>query len=216
MLSNLVILAQLSEGEKRTLIVLAVIFAFAFVLIGLIVKGVSYWMEIQGKNIDGYMYDLVKYGIINKPSEFRRYVWKRESKQLYLRLRWMMRLFVLLAGGFIAYVYMFQNGNFQISLDYISNLRIEFAWDTTTMFGLTVISDWPYVTKLPIVDMSINAYVAYVALVAVIWAGLTLIINTLAFIGKISRSNRVSNTSFGKNLENGVDRIDEPTDVKIG
>jgi len=127
-----------------------------------------------------------------------------------------MRIFILLTGGFIAYVYIVQAGNFQLTLDYIDNLSIEFDWDTTTMFGMTVISDWPYVTKLPIVDMSIDAYVAYIALVTAIWVGLTLIINTLSFIGKISRSNKVSNTSFGKNLENGVDRIDEPADVKIG
>jgi len=51
MLNNLVILAQLSDAEKRTLIIIAVIFAFAFVLIGLLVKGIKYWMDSQGKNI---------------------------------------------------------------------------------------------------------------------------------------------------------------------
>ena len=101
MLNHPQVLVSLSESEKRVLLILFIVLTAAFLLFGLLVKGIKMWAEGKGKAVDGYMYDFVKFGIIKTPSEFRRYVLKRETRYLYLNSRWMLRILIISSVAFV-------------------------------------------------------------------------------------------------------------------
>ena len=98
------LLVSLSENEKRILLILFIVLTSAFLLFGLLIKGISAWAKSKGKAVDGYMYDFVKFRVIKTPAEFRRYVFKRETRYLYLNSRWMIRILIVSSVLFVLYV----------------------------------------------------------------------------------------------------------------
>lgn len=207
-MSKIPLLVKLSETEKRALIIIFIIVTFAFVLVGLVVKGIRGWMEKKGRAVDSYMYDLVKYKIITSPSDFKAYVAKRETRHLYLNSRWAFRILIVSVVAFIIFVNNYLNGDFQVCIDIISKLVPELTWPTTHMFGIEIISDWPTVTRPIEAVLSVEGYVSYIMGLILIYCVFKLTHDILLYISRISRANKASITAFGKNLDNGVDQIE--------
>lgn len=208
-MNRLPLLIKLSETEKRALIIIFIIVTFCFVLFGLIVKAIRNWMERKGRAVDSYMYDFVKYGIVKNSSEFRTYVTKRETRTLYLSSRWMFRILIAATVAFILIFNHFFEGNFQIFLDILGKLLPELHWPTTSLFGMEIICDWPEVVRPIEVYTTFEGYVTYVYALVCIYSLGKLIHDILLYNARISRANKAAITAFGKNLDNGVDQINE-------
>lgn len=209
MLNHPQLLVSLSESEKRVLLILFIVLTAAFLLFGLLVKGIRTWADGKGKAVDGYMYDFVKFGIIKTPSEFRKYVLKRETRFLYLNSRWMLRVLILSSVLFVLFVENFLDGNYQEPLNILERLLPVFDWPKTEIFGMQIVSDWPTLIREPSAELTLKGYVTYVYALIVLYSLFKFMRVILIFDARIARSNKTSNTAFGKNLEDGVDRINE-------
>ena len=201
------LLVKLSESEKKALIIVAVIFAFIFVVIGLIIKLIKDWYTRKGEDIDNYMYDLIKYGVIKTPNQFRNYVNKRERRDLYLKIRIPMRILIIV--GLIYVICNLTFTNFNESWCILKDLAYKFDWPTTKVFGMSIICDWPKIIKYPEVSLTIEGYITYISSVVFIICSIFLIRSTLIYNARIARSTFVSTKAFKKNLENGVEIIHE-------
>ena len=193
-------LVKLSESERRALIILAVVVAFVFVLIGLLVRLLTNWMDRQGRMVDTYMSDLVAHQIIPNPLTFHRYVFRRESKTLYLGLRWLMRIMILAFAGLALYFYALRGLDFHAPLTILRDLQLELTWPTETFFGIQLIADWPTITREPVVHLTVDGYVTYVTLVIAVWCVLNWMRQTLIFIARLNRSRQVAVSAFHKDL----------------
>ena len=200
-------LVKLSESEKKALIIVAVIFAFVFVIIGLIIKLIKDWYKRKGEDIDNYMYDLIKYGVIKTPNQFRNYVAKRERRNLYLMIRIPMRILIIVGTIYIVCNLTFTS--FSESWNILTDLAYHFEWPTTKIFGMSIICDWPKIIKYPEVSLTIEGYITYISSVVFVICSIFLIRSTLIYNARIARSTFVSTKAFKKNLENGVDIIHE-------
>ena len=194
-------LVTLSEKEKKALIILAVIIAFIFVVIGFIHKLVKNYMNKKGKEIDGYMHELCKYKVITNPHEFKAYVTKRETKNFYLQLRWIFRIMILVSVGFFLYIKLVEDSNFKILIEALKSLSLEFGYETTTIFGMEIICDWPFVMKYPEPLLTLTGYVCYIFTFVVIIFIFSLIKAILDYNAKLKRGRVVSKTVFTKNLD---------------
>ena len=209
MLNHPQLLISLNESEKRVLLILFIVLTAAFLLFGLLVKGIRTWADGKGKAVDGYMYDFVKFGIIKTPSEFRKYVLKRETRFLYLNSRWMLRVLILSSVLFVLFVENFLDGNYQEPLNILEKLLPVLDWPKTEIFGMQIVSDWPTLVREPSAELTLKGYVTYVYALIVLYSLFKFMRVILIFDARIARSNKTSNTAFGKNLEDGVDRINE-------
>lgn len=203
------LLVKLSDSEKRALQILIVFIAIAFIIISGIASLIKKKLEKEGRSIDGYMYDFIRYGIIKNPSEFKSYVFKRESRNLYLSLRWAMRLFFLVIGGYIVYVIFAQLSDFKLTFQILGDMFFKLDWPKVKVFGITLVSDWPTILKSPNFHLTLMGYLTYISAIASLAMFFKLAKVTLTFIGRIQRSNKVAIASFSKDLEGGVDLINE-------
>ena len=203
------LLVSLSENEKRILLILFIVLTSAFLLFGLLIKGISAWAKSKGKAVDGYMYDFVKFRVIKTPAEFRRYVFKRETRYLYLNSRWMIRILIASSVIFVLYVENVLNGDYFEPLRILEDLLPILDWPKTEIFGMQIISDWPTLVKAPEAELTLKGYITYIYALILIYSLFKFIHDILIFNARLSRSNKTSNSAFGKNLEDGVDRINE-------
>ena len=203
------LLVSLSENEKRILLILFIVLTSAFLLFGLLIKGISAWAKSKGKAVDGYMYDFVKFRVIKTPAEFRHYVFKRETRYLYLNSRWMIRILIVSSVLFVLYVENVLNGDYFEPLRILEDLLPILDWPKTEIFGMQIISDWPTLVKAPEAELTLKGYITYIYALILIYSLFKFIHDILIFNARLSRSNKTSNSAFGKNLEDGVDRINE-------
>jgi hypothetical protein len=202
-------MVQLNESEKRALQIVLVFIAITFIVVGIIASVIKTRLAKEGEAIDAYMYPMVQYGVIKNPQEFRRYVFKRESRQFYIAMRWTLRAFFLLLIGYILYMVNFQDGNFALSSHILKDMFFDLEWPTVKIFGLRLISDWPTVIKQPQFHLTIEGYITYIMALGALGAFIKLMFVTLTFIGRLQRSSHVAFKSFSKNLESGVDIIQD-------
>lgn len=202
LLIYLPLLVQLNEKEKKAIGIIAIILLGILLLLGLVARLLLSIKDRKGREIDNYMYDLVSYKIITTPFQFRSYVFKRETKKLYLSNRWALRVFMLMVIALTIYVTTYLNGDWNIIWKILDDFFLEIEWPTTKMFGLTIISDWPFIKTPPVIYLTLNGYVTYVAFIISLWCGLNLLGTCFSFSAKIDRSNKVSAKAFGKNLDN--------------
>ena len=203
------LLVTLTETEKRVLLILFIVFTSAFLLFGLLLKGISSWANTKGKAVDGYMYDFVKFRVIKTPQEFRNYVFKRETRFLYLNSRWMIRILIVSSVLFIFYVIKALDGDFLEPLRILERLFPVLDWPKTEIFGMNVICDWPTVVRASQAELTLKGYVTYIYALILLYSLFKFIHDILIFNARLSRSNKTSNSAFGKNLDDGVDRINE-------
>lgn len=203
------LMVKLNEGEKRALQIIVVLVAIIFIAVGALSKIIKRHLEKEGEAIDSYMHPLIRYSIIKNPSEFRSYVFKRESRQLYISLRWTLRIFFLMLGAYIVYTIYFQNGDFAHSFQILRDMFFVLQWPSVKIFGLRLISDWPVVVKSPQFYLTIEGYITYILALGVLGTFLKSASVTLVFLGRLNRSSAVAVKSFSKNLEAGVEIINE-------
>lgn len=207
--SYVLFLVKLNEGEKRALQIVVVLITLLFLLVGALSKVIKGYLEKQGEAIDGYMYPLIRYGIIKNPREFKAYVYRKETRQMYLSLRWTLRIFLLILLGYILYVVSAQGGDFSRSSMILNDMFFQLDWPTVKVFGITLVSDWPTVVKSPQFYLTIEGYITYIVALGMLGVVIKSAGVTLTFLGRLHRSQQYAVKSFTKNLESGVDIIHE-------
>lgn len=199
-------LIQLTEKDKRLLIALFIILIVAFVLIAYIGQGIKSLMKKYSKGIDGYMHELCSAKLVDNPKDFRRQVFKKESKVLYAKTRWVFRVFVLSMIGFIAYTLIVRPSGDKSLFAYVgenlSRLWFDFDWPTGEFFGIKNFPiDWPYVAKYPSPEFTIPSIVSYIMLIVWVTTFVFVFTNTLCFIARINRARSKSNEVFSRSLD---------------
>lgn len=199
-------LIQLTEKDKRILIALFIALIILFVLIAYIGQGIKSLMKKYSKGIDGYMHSLCSAKLVTNPREFRKQVWKKETKVLYHNTRWILRIFILFTGAFVAYSLIVKPGGeatpFAYVGEYLGKLFIEFEWPKAEFFGIKNFPvDWPYVARKSEVVFSLPSIVSYVMLIVWVVTFFGLLSSTLKFIARIHRGIEKSTEVFTRSLD---------------
>lgn len=202
LLTFLPLLIELNQKEKRAIGIIAAIVLCVFLLLGLLVRLLLAVKDRKGRKIDEYMYDLVQYNLITTPVQFRSYVFRRESKNLYLFNRWYIRILILTGIGLSLYVWLVLKGDFSVILQIAKEFFPVITWPTTEMFGIQLISDWPQLAQRPIIHPDLNGFITYLAMLVTLIVSIKLICSAFVYYAKIDRSNKMSSKAFGKNLDN--------------
>lgn len=200
-------LIQLTEKDKRLLVALFIFLILIFVLIAYIGQGIKSLMKKYSKGIDGYMHELCSAKLVTNPKEFCVQVFKKESKVLYQKTRWILRVFLVCTIGFIAYSMISKPGGEATPFAYfgesINNLFIDLEWPKGEFFGIKNFPiDWPYVAKWASPEFNIPSIVSYIVLIVWIVTLLSVFTSTLRFIARLNRARVKSVEVFSKSLDN--------------
>lgn len=199
-------LIQLTEKDKRLLIALFIILILLFVLIAYIGQGIKALMRKYSKGIDGYMHDLCNAKLVTDPKEFRKQVFKKETKVLYNNTRWVLRIFIVCMIGFVVYTLIAKPNGEGSLFGYvganIKNLFVDLKWPKDEFFGIKNFPvDWPYVAKGPTVSFTVPSLVSYAMFIVLIVTFVGLFTSTLKFIARINRARFKSVQVFTRSLD---------------
>lgn len=195
------LLVKLSEEDKRVLIAVAIFLILLFILVGVFAKFINKYMKSAGRQVDNYTHDLVNYKIITNPHQFRRYMIPVEIRHFYLANRIPIRILLLTVLLVYAYFGTFENGRFDLIIQALQRLTIEFEpWPTTVLFGFEIASDWPatLIRTYPTPVLELYGYVTYIGALISLGVVYSLFINTLRFIGRMRRGLFLSHELFLK------------------
>ena len=164
-------------------------------------------MRRYSKGIDRYMHDLCKAKLVTTPVEFRREVFKKESRVLYANTRWVFRVFILFMAGFVTYTLIAKPGGDTSPFAYVGEslktLTIRVDWPTAEFFGIKNFPvDWPYVVSWPTPVFTVPAIVSYVMLLVWLFTFFGIITSTLKFIARTHRGRVKSTEVFTRSLDN--------------
>lgn len=199
-------LIQLTEKDKRLLIALFIILIVLFVLVAYIGQGIRSLMKKYSKGIDGYMHDLCSAKLVDNPRDFRKQVFKRESKTLYANTRWLFRVFVLSMIAFFIYTFVAKPGGEASPFSYVSeslkSLWFDFDWPRGEFFGIKKFPvDWPYIAKKPSPSFDLASIVSYLMLIVWVVTFLGIFTSTLKFIARLNRARVKSKEVFSRSLD---------------
>ncbi len=147
---NLVTL--LSESDKKALIVLLVIAMVLFLLIGLLGIGIRKTMIHQGKKADTLMHDVAITHVVDTPSTFKKFGFKKNCRKYFKDSLWP---FLIAIIGLLVYLITniatsrWNENPFAI----LNDLFFSFNWEEeglwVNVFGLTLLSRFPSVSHSP-------------------------------------------------------------------
>lgn len=205
MLNMLPMLIQLTEKDKRLLIALFILLIVLFVLVAYIANGIKALMRRYAKGIDGYMHDLCKAGLVKNPKEFTEQVYKRETKELYLKTRWAYRIGIAITVVLLLYAFIARpsgDDTFAFFGEAMSNLKIQLYWPKGEFFGINNFPvDWPVVAKWPSPEFNLKSIVTYACFIGYVYVGFVIAINTMKFIARLNRARIKSVDVFNKSLD---------------
>lgn len=203
---NLDFLIQLTEKDKRIIVALFIFLILIFVLVAYVAQGIKALMKNYAKGIDGYMHELCSAKLIDNPKDFRKQVFKKESKVLYQRTRWVFRVFILTMIGFLVYTFVAKPSGDGSPFAYVGeslkSLCIDFDWPRGEFFGIKNFPiDWPYVAGWPAPKFNLPSIVSYVMLIVWVVTLISVFTRTLCFIARINRARAKSTEVFTRSLD---------------
>ena len=209
------LLIQLTDNDKRLIICLLLIFILVFVLAGFVGLLVQKIMRFQGKRADDMLFNVVKTGVITKPSKLRSYGY-RKNVQLFFKQVWIPICIMLF--GTITYFICSASYGYLINLhDYGPSIDGEivtsggegwttlfFVWDLKNpmhgiFFGMNIISGFPLLSKPHFEVVAIPSYIFFFTMVI---GGIWYFVAVQAYIARGYRIWKLSKTVFNKSLEN--------------
>lgn len=210
---NISSLIALSENDKRVIIAFVLIFILLFVLIGLIGMLVTKIMRAQGKTIDKMMHDIVVTGVVSDKKHFKKVAKIKSWRRLYKQAR--IPIIIALAATALLLVYYLITGYWDANIfgDWGAPngeggkgfATLLFLWDfencpTTTIFGITIISDWPPLLNAP--HFSVDAWGSYIFVPLIMTSIVWFFIVVQAFIARGLRIRKLAEQIYEKNLDN--------------
>lgn len=203
---NLDFLIQLTEKDKRIIVALFILLILIFVLVAYVAQGIKALMKNYAKGIDGYMHELCSAKLVDNPKDFKKQVFKKESKVLYQKTRWVFRVFILSTVGFVIYTLIAKPGGDANPFGYVgeslNSLLINFDCPKGEFFGIKDFPiDWPYVASWPSPKFDIPSIVSYVMLIVWVATLICVFTSTLRFIARINRARVKSTEVFTRSLD---------------
>lgn len=203
---NLDFLIQLSEKDKRIIVALFILLILIFVLVAYVAQGIKALMRNYAKGIDGYMHELCSAKLVDNPKDFRKQVFKKESKVLYQKTRWVFRIFILSTVGFVIYTLIAKPGGEATPFGYVgeslNSLLINFDCPKGEFFGIKNFPiDWPYVASWPSPKFDLPSIVSYAMLIVWVVTLISVFTSTLRFIARINRARVKSTEVFTRSLD---------------
>lgn len=200
---------QLSETDRKALIVLLILLVLLILIIGLIGMAVRATMKYQAKRADTMMHDVAKTHVIDNTKAFRRFGFKKNNRILY---RDSLYPFLIAVIGILVWVFF----NLATSRwgenpwEHFGELFFRFKTDNSQyppddplwvkVFGMTLLARWPEAVEgYPRFEVGHIASYIEVALwlIAILWYAF----NCQAYIARTIRILRRSTTVYEKSLE---------------
>lgn len=210
------LLVRLSDEDKRMIYTLIIVVLVLIALIGLISRGLVKYMQLKGREVDNYTHDLVKYGVLAKPRQFRKYVYGREFKSFTKSNRMPILIMLIAAAGVYLYLDLIAGQDISVVWAAIDGLWFSVEWPPAEpFFGIVIPNDWPTVyahfpefvngsfefrdniTVLPLLD----TLVIYVGFLTFVISYIFFMGSTLTYFGRIGRGWKASTMVFQKHLE---------------
>lgn len=207
-MNTLISLVKLTENDKRLLIALFIVFILIFVLIGYLVKLTKRIMKRQGKTVDTFMYDMVRFKIVKTTKHFRKVANKKSIRYFYKK-SWVPVLLMFIAS---LTVFIFCLVKEQKSISFLfstengfGSLFYTFDWANmpkAEFFGMTLPCDWPPVLNTPhFVYNDIYAWISYITVPLFFVGAIWYLVNVQAFIARAYRIIKMSKDVFSKDLD---------------
>lgn len=200
---------QLSETDKKALIILLILLIIVILLVGLFGAAVRATMRYQSRRADTMMHDVTITHVIDTPIKFRRFGMKKNNRALF---RDSLKPFLVALAGFVIwliYNIATKEWTHNIFADWDA-LFIHLRFDAeyyppedplfVKVFGLTILARWPEADPAyPHFDAArIPSYIEVALfLVALIWYAVI----CQAWISRAVMIYRRSNSVFEKSLE---------------
>lgn len=142
------LLVKLSENEKRFIIVLFFIIIVVLYVFGLIYESVVKYMATQGQDIGRLMATQVDSGFISSLNQFKKNARRKSRLEFYKQFNktFLAMIIWFAIYGTVSIFYRHWLNLFDQVEEGFTTLFYTFDWTntpTTTLFGLTVISDFP-------------------------------------------------------------------------
>ena len=196
---------QLSETDKKALIVLAVILVIAFLLLGLIGMAIRATMNYQSRRADSMMHDVTVTHVVDTPRSFRKFGMKKNNRILYRDS--LVPFAISLLAVIIWVIYNIATSKWADNIfNNCSDLFFQYDWTGTPdnpvfvkVFNMSIISRWPDVTHEPTFNIEHLCSYIVVFLLVVSWVYLAYVCQ--AYISRWFMINRRSREVFHKSLE---------------
>ena len=201
---NPVLLLKLSENDKRIIIAVFLILILVFVLIGLIGSLIVRTMKWQAKKCDTLVSDVVTYHIVTTPLQLRLYARKKNSRY-FIKQAWI-PIVLIIIGVLIIIIRNAVKQDWSYNPFNINDGfgTLFFIWDfqnapRTTVFGVTLISDWPRFANEPHLEAA--AIPSYFAIPMILVGGCWYLVAAQAYLARTIRAYHLSKKVFEKSLE---------------
>lgn len=200
---------QLSETDRKALIVLLIVLVLLVLIIGLIGMAVNATMKHQSKRADTMMHDVAVTHVVNNTRAFRRFGFKKNNRALF---RDSIKPFLVAMLGLVIWViFNIATGQWSENVwGHFGELFFRFKLDNSQypaddplwvkVFGLTLLARWPEgVPGYPRFEVAhIASYIEVsLWLVAILWYAY----GCQAYIARMFRIIHLSNTVYEKSLE---------------
>jgi hypothetical protein len=199
---------QLSETDKKALIILLIVLIILVLILGLIGMAVRATMHYQARRADTMMHDVAVTHVIDNPKSFRRFGFKKNNRALF---RDSLIPFAILMGALLVWI-----GYNIFSHGWGRNIWEEFGdlfvrWKTSNdqypaddplfvkVFGMTIIARWPETVEgYP--RFEIEHLASYIVCTATIVAAIYYAVVCQAYISRAVMIYVRSNSVYEKSL----------------
>lgn len=190
----------LTETDKRALIILCIVAVIAFFIIALIGVAIRRTMAYQAKRAGTMMHDATVTYVVNTPQEFRKLAYKKSNRILY---RQTLAPFLLCLVGLLIWIISnIVTKKWGENLWAIwSELFFEYDWTGcfVKVFGMTLISDWPAVSRAPV--FHVEHLPEYVEVAFFLVSGIYFAVVCQAYFSRFMWIQTHSRSIYEKSLE---------------
>lgn len=194
---------NVSETDKKLIIVLIIFLIIVLLLLGLFGMAVRFVMHRQGKRIDSVMHDCVKTHVVNTPSQFKKLARKKSARLLFKDslIPFLIGLVALLTWVFANIATSKWNENI---FDHFDDLTFKLDWSGTfvkTIFWFHPLPiDWPTVSRPPVprVDHIVSYVVVFLIFIAILYYAYA----CQAYLARHFMIRSRARTIYEKSLEN--------------
>lgn len=206
-------LVKLSENDRRILLVVFFIVIILLVFLGMIYDGIRAFMRHESTKVDTLMTRSVKSGLISGPKVFRSVARQKSQLEFYrvYRLTFLIGLVAFAIYGVCSLFYGHWINFFDYTTEGVFTLFFKFNWQevpTTTVFGITVMSDFPPVISSP--NFTAQAIPSYVITPFVLYFIGATIYQVLGLIARSFRIPKLAQSMFKLDLDNA--KLDDISD----
>ncbi|MCR5348854.1 MAG: hypothetical protein K6E59_04525 [Bacilli bacterium] len=155
-MNNILVSVELSDTDRRALIVMLVVLVVLVILIALLGMALRAIMHIQADRADTMMHDVAVTHVIDNPKQFRMFGFKKNNRALY---RDSLKPFLVgLVGVLIWVIFNLATGRWADNpWEHFGELFFRFKWDNADypatdplwvkVFGMNLLARWPDIVE---------------------------------------------------------------------